>query len=59
MSDPWHASVLEFEQIHAARPVFSVGIGSTGGPSAFCSDDAAIWYFIGSLADYDKLIKTL
>ena len=56
--DPWHAS-LQFKQIHAQRPIFSARIGLDWRAVCIRSEDTVIWYFIGSHADYDKLIKTL
>ena len=56
--DPWHSS-LQFKQIHATRPIFSVRIGLDWRAVGVRSGDTVIWYFIGSHADYDRLIKTL
>ena len=58
MCDPRHAS-LQFKQIHPTRPIFSARIGLDWRAVCVRSGDTAIWYFIGSHADYDKLIKTL
>jgi hypothetical protein len=58
MRDPWHAS-LQFKQIHTTKPIYSARVGL--GWRAVCvrTGDTALWYFIGSHADYDKLIKAL
>ena len=56
--DPWHAS-LQFKQIHATRPIFSVRIGIDWRAVCIRSHDQVIWYFIGSHADYDRLIQML
>lgn len=58
MRDPRHAS-LQFKQIHTTRPVFSARIGLDWRAACIRSDDTALWFFIGSHADYDKLIKVL
>ena len=58
MRDPWHGS-LQFKQIHATRPIFSARIGLDWRAVCIRSEDTAIWFFIGSHADYDKLIKAL
>jgi len=58
MRDPWHAS-LQFKQIHTTRPVFSARIGLDWRAVCIRSGDTAVWYFIGSHGDYDRLIKTL
>lgn len=56
--DPWQPK-LQFKQIHGSRPIFSARIGIDWRAVCIRSDDNALWYFIGSHADYDKLIKTL
>jgi hypothetical protein len=56
--DPFHPS-LKFKQIHPTKPIFSVRIGLDWRAVCVRSGDKAIWYFIGSHADYDRLIKTL
>ncbi len=58
MRNPWHAS-LQFKQIHATRPIFSTRIGLDWRAVCIRTDDTALWYFIGSHADYDRLIKML
>ena len=39
-------------------PILSVRIGLDWRAVCVRSGDKAIWYFIGSHADYDRLIKT-
>ena len=56
--DPWHAS-LQFKQIHATQPIFSARIGLDWRAVCVRNGETALWYFIGSHADYDRLIKTL
>ena len=56
--DPWQAS-LQFKQIHGSRPIFSVRIGLDWRAVCIRSGDIALWYFIGSHADYDRLIASL
>ena len=58
MRDPWHAS-LQFKQIHAIKPIFSARIDLEWRAVCVRTGDTALWYFIGSHADYDRLIKTL
>ena len=41
------------------RAIFSVRIGINWRAVCIRSGDNALWYFIGSHADYDKLIKML
>ena len=58
MHDPWHAS-LRFKQIHPTKPIFSVRIELDWRAVCIRSGDIALWYFIGSHADYDRLIESL
>ena len=58
MRDPWHPS-LQFKQIHATKPISLARIGLDWCAVCVRADDTALWYFIGSHADYDRLIKTL
>lgn len=58
MRNPWDGS-LPFKQIHAAKPIFSVRIGLNWRAVCVRTGDTVLWYFIGSHADYDRLIKTL
>jgi hypothetical protein len=56
--EPWQPS-LQFKQIHVTRPIFSVRIGIDWRAVCIQSGETMLWYFIGSHADYDKLIKML
>ena len=53
--DPWHNS-LRFKQIHPSKPLYSVRV--TKGYRAVGKRDekGMLWFWIGSHADYDKLI---
>jgi hypothetical protein len=42
-----------------AKPIFSVRIGLDWRAVCVRTGDVVLWYFIGSHADYDRLIKTL
>jgi hypothetical protein len=56
--DPWHPS-LQFKQIHATRPIFSARVGLDWRAVCVRTEDTVLWFFIGSHANYDKLIKAL
>lgn len=57
--DPYHRS-LEFKRIKGARhPVRSVRIGLHWRALGVESDDGVVWFWIGSHADYDKLIANM
>ena len=55
MRDPWHPS-LRFKQIHATEPIYSVRVSMGWRTVGMRSGDTVIWYWIGSHADYDRLI---
>ena len=57
-TDPWQRG-LQFKRVHTREPVWSVRVSL--GWRAVCvrSDDAAIWFWIGSHADYDALLARL
>ena len=54
--NPGHPG-LRFKQVHADPATYSARVGI--GYRAVCSldEDTAIWFWIGSHADYDKLLK--
>jgi len=56
--DPSHPS-LRFKQVHPTRPVFSARVGLAYRALALREGDAVIWFWIGSHADYDKLLTRL
>ena len=58
LTNPWHPS-LQFKQIHPSRPIFSARVGLDWRAVCLRSGDAAVWYFIGSHADYERLIATM
>lgn len=51
--NPWHPS-LHFKQI---GDLWSVRVGMTWRALAVQDNDDIIWFWIGSHADYDRLIK--
>ncbi len=55
--DPWHRS-LNFKQVHPSQPIHSVRI--TKGYRAVGKRDKSgvLWFWIGSHADYDQLLRT-
>ena len=54
--NPWHRS-LRFKQVHPYQPLYSVRI--TKGYRAVGKRDerGVLWFWIGSHADYDELLK--
>ncbi len=56
--NPDHTS-LKFKRVHETRPIFSARVGL--GYRALCvrDGDDLIWFWIGSHADYDRLLRRL
>jgi len=54
-SNPHHPS-LRFKQVHPTQPVFSVRIGRSYRALGVQSGDAIVWFWIGTHAEYDKLL---
>ena len=57
-ANPAHPS-LQFKQVHATEPIFSARISLHYRALARRADDDWIWFWIGSHADYDQLLKRL
>lgn len=56
--NPSHPS-LQYKKIHATLPIYSVRIALGWRAIGMAQDDEVIWFWIGSHADYDKLIARL
>ena len=56
--NPSHPS-LRFKQVHAARPIYSARVGLGYRALAVRDDDTVVWFWIGTHADYDRLIRSL
>ena len=56
--DPQHPS-LHFKRIHSTKPVYSVRVGLGWRAVGLRRGDNMVWYWIGSHADYEKLISRL
>jgi hypothetical protein len=56
--DPFHPG-LRFKQVHSTRPIFSARVGLAYRALAARAGDEVIWFWIGSHADYDKLLRRL
>lgn len=50
---------LQFKQIYSTKPIFSVRIGIGWRAVGVKQDETMIWFWIGSHAEYDKLISKL
>jgi hypothetical protein len=54
-----HHSSLQFKQVHATLPIFSVRVGLGWRAVGIRKADTMIWYWIGSHDEYDALLKKL
>jgi hypothetical protein len=54
-TDPFHTS-LRFKRVHPTEPIYSVRIGLGWRAVGVRAGDTVIWYWIGSHADYDRLL---
>ena len=57
-SDPKHPS-LRFKQVHHDPPTYSARVGLAYRAVGVIGGDTVVWYWIGSHADYDQLLKQL
>lgn len=49
---------LHFKRVGRSEPVYSVRIGIGYRALALVEDDTAYWYWIGTHAEYDRIIAT-
>jgi hypothetical protein len=56
-NDPYHSS-LQFRRVSRKQPIYSVRIGlSYRALGTREEDDIMVWFWIGSHADYDRLLS--
>ena len=58
LRDSSHPS-LQFKPIHSREPIYSVRIGISWRALGLWEGDTVNWFWIGSHADYEKLIAPL
>jgi len=56
--DPYYPS-LHFKRIHSTRPIFSVRVSMDYRAVGIVEGDEITWFWIGSHADYDNLLKRM
>jgi len=56
--DPQHPS-LRFKRVHPTKPIYSVRTGLDYRALGVRDGEDIIWFWIGSHADYDKLLAEL
>ena len=58
LSNPSHPG-LRFKQVLSAPPIYSARIGKSHRAIGSLDGDTVTWFWIGSHADYDKLLDQL
>jgi hypothetical protein len=56
--NPAHPGV-DFKRVHPQQPIYSVRIGIGWRAVGFREGDGIVWFWIGSHADYDQLLRRL
>jgi hypothetical protein len=54
--NPQHKS-LRFKQVHPTLPIYSARVGRKHRAVGVVEGDTIVWFWIGSHADYDKLLS--
>ncbi len=57
-SDPRHPG-LQFKRVGGSQPVFSARVGLGFRALAYQTDEAVVWFWIGSHAEYDAFLAHL
>ncbi|MFO0848456.1 MAG: hypothetical protein U0871_07865 [Gemmataceae bacterium] len=57
-ADPSHPS-LRFKQVHHPPPTYSVRVGIAYRAVGVLDGGTVVWFWIGSHADYDRLLDTM
>ena len=57
-ADPRHPA-LQFKRIHPRDPIYSVRIGLHWRSVCIIDNNTAVWFWIGSHAEYDALIRKM
>jgi hypothetical protein len=55
--NPYHPS-LRFRQVHPTEPIVSVRVGIHYRAVAFRDGEDVVWFWIGSHAEYDQLLRS-
>jgi len=56
--DPYHPS-LKFKLVHKTEPIYSVRVGIGWRALGTKTDDTMVWFWIGSHAEYDRILSQL
>jgi hypothetical protein len=55
---PHHPS-LHFKHVHATRPNYAARVGLGHRAVGIVDGDVIVWFWIGTHAEYDRLLRTL
>jgi hypothetical protein len=50
---------LRFRKVHPVRPVYSARVGANYRAVGIRQDNDILWFWIGSHADYDRLLRQI
>ena len=56
--NPYHPS-LQFKRMSQRQPIYSVRIGISYRAAGLREDDHVFWFWVGTHAEYDNLLKRL
>jgi hypothetical protein len=56
--NPYHPS-LHFKHVHATRPIYAARVGLGHRALGVVDADVVVWFWIGTHAEYDRLLRTL
>ena len=57
-NDPHHPG-LQYKQVHAVEPIYSVRVGIGWRALGTKTDDTMVWFWIGPHAEYDRIVSQL
>ena len=57
-ADPSHPG-LQFKRLHSKLPLWSVRVTDSYRAVGVRNDDTIVWFFIGTHAEYDRLLANL
>jgi hypothetical protein len=55
-SNPRHPS-LHFKSVHTSKPLYSVRVGMRWRALGLLDEDTMTWFWIGTHAEYDRIIR--
>jgi hypothetical protein len=50
---------LRFKRVHAIRPIYCARVGLGHRALGVVEGDVVVWFWIGTHAEYDRLLRTL